>query len=84
MEIMSTYLVCFFALEIFLINTPTIAGTASIRDTTATTEMAIAVILPPLKALGLGLTVGNKEWSCCEQVVQIDKISHTANNNYYL
>ena len=60
MEIMSTYLVRFFALDIFLIKAPTTAGTASKTDITATTEMAIAVIIPPLRPaefLGIGLAV---------------------------
>ena len=66
-EIMSTYLVCFFVLDIFLIKTPTTTGTASMRDTTATTEMAIAAISPPLRAtefLGVGVAVGERELSC--------------------
>ena len=61
------YLACLSALHIFLIKAPTTTGTASMTDTTATTEMAIAVISPPLRAtdsLGIGLTVGKRELSC--------------------
>ena len=66
-EIMSTYFVCFFALDIFLIKAPTTTGTASMTDTTANNEMVIAVIIPPLRAtesLGIGVAVGKRDLSC--------------------